>query len=283
MNATTRALVAGALLVATLAPITFAQSPTTQTLDQGRLVVYSHDRPVASERFRWDQGGDSITVIAIATRQGRKSDGTVVDFEKSMQLVMNANDFGMTNYISNESSGGPLIVRSILPGDTALTVYTEVAGKTGDAVKLVRPPGRIFAMDAGLFTLFDVIGRSLHGRLYGPRPVGVVTLSHEPNTSEIQAAPAAPDTVRWEGKRILAERIALADSTSAWTMWLSPEGHLLRLQNDEAGLVVMRDPAPQAVPRRGPKPAPKPVPPRPAPAPPVKGALPKATPKPAAH
>ena len=55
---------------------------------------------------------------------------------------------------------------------------------------------------------------------------------------------------------MVTDRIALTDSTSAFMLYVSSEGRMLRLENSAADIVVMRDPpaVPHATKRRRPPP-----------------------------
>lgn len=252
MNSPLRALLAGLALTVTMAATARAQAAAPKILDQGRLVTFQGDVPVATERFVYSLQGDSLIVSAGTERRRRQSDGSQKRYTKNMVLIARTDDLGMLNYTSNEWLDGHSATRSILPTDTLLTTYSEVDGANGSADLLERPPGRIFAMDQGLFTLFDVIGRSLQHRIFGSRPVQLVVLGKPARSVEATATLAGADTVVWGGRRVVTERIALRDSSGAFTMWLSPEGHMLRLESEDGRLVVMREP-PAAAPAKRPR------------------------------
>ncbi len=242
MKPSLRPILAGLALTAALAALAHAQGADFKLLDRGKLITYQGDVPVATEEFTYSRQGDSLLVTAGSERRRRLRDGSEQRLSKAMVLYVRAEDFGLLNYTSNETLDGQLVVRTIEPSDTLLTVHTEVEGVRGGTDLVARPPGRIFAMDQGLFTLFDVIGRNLQHRIFGSRPVQLVVLGNETHNVEATATLAGADTVVWGGKRVVTERIALRDSTSAFTMWLSPEGHMLRLESEDGRLVVMREP-----------------------------------------
>ncbi len=233
-----------------------ADDDASGVLDTGRFVVFSRGEPVATEDFEFQRGHDSLYVTARADRRARAADGSVKPYMKSMELILNADDGGILAYVSTEKFDGHATNRTIYPGDTVLTVAIQ-KDDHGDADKIVRLPGRIYVMDAGLFTLFDVIGRSLHGRIFGQRPVALVTLGDRNAMVNATAAPAGRDTLRWGARPVLADAISLTDSTSAFVLYTSPEGRMLRLENAAADLVVMREPpaAPPARRRHAPRPS----------------------------
>jgi hypothetical protein len=256
MNSCIRVVIA-CLALAVASAAALAQEGGQKVVDLGRFVTFQRDVPVATERFQYTLVGDSLVVSANTERRLRSPDGSQKNYSKSMVLIARTDDFGMLNYTSNESLDGHMVTRSILPGDTLLTTYSEVDGGNGAADMLERPPGRIFAMDQGLFTLLDVIGRNLQHRIFGSRTVQLVVLGKKARCVEATASLAGPDTVSWGGRRVVTERIALRDSTGAFMLWLSPEGHMLRLESENGELVVMRDAPALPPPARRPRPRPR--------------------------
>jgi hypothetical protein len=250
MNSSICVVAACFVLAATLVAAAGAQDTPSGVIDRGRLITLQGDVPIATERFEYLRQGDSLVINATAQRRLRQPGGSYKLYSKSMVLSARADDFGMLNYISNETLDSMTVVRSILPNDTMLTVYTEVRGGHGGADYVERPLGRFFAMDKGLFTLFDVIGRNLQHRIFGSRPVQLVMLGETARGVEATATLAGVDTVAWGGRRVVTERIVLSDSTSTFTLWVSPEGHMLRLEGLNGKLVVVREPpAPAKRPR----------------------------------
>lgn len=252
MTSPPRLLLAFALLLAAaVAPAARAAAPGDpgiRTLDSGRLVVFANGVPVGIEDFQYDLAADSLLVSAMHTRTVSSADGKQEKWLKKFGLVVGASDFGLHSYTSNLEFGGHVRVRGIVPGDTAMTVYSEVDG-AGDAVRIPQPPGRIFVMDPMLFTLFDVVCRNLSAQGLSRRPVEMVTLADEPGTSEAMAVAAGQDTISWGGRRLVAKRWSLADSSGTFTMWASPQGYMLRLVHEASGLEVLREepkPAPAA-------------------------------------
>jgi hypothetical protein len=259
MTSSHRLVVAGLALGCALAVPVLAQDTSSRLLDRGRLITYQNNVPVATERFEYTQRGDSIVIAAGAERRVRQADGTDKRYGKGMVLITRVDDFGMINYTSNERIDDHLVTHSILPAETLLTIYSEKDGR-GSADMIERPPGRIFAVDAGMASLFDVIGRNLQHRIYGSRPVQLIVLGTPARTVTATATLAGPDTVQWGGRRVITERIALRDSSAAFTLWLSPEGHMLRLESEDGRMVVMREPPDLPPPSRRGKPVPKPQP-----------------------
>lgn len=265
MKTLVRTFAAASALAATLAfaATASAQSPTTTTplgttvLDSGRFVTFSGGVPVATEDFSFEQRHDTLFVTSNVTRHARAEDGTVKPYQKAMQLMVNVNDLGLLLYASTEKFDGHRVNRMVMPAESTVTVTVE-KDQYGTADAIVRPPGRVNIVDAGMFTLFDVICRNLSGRLFSARPVGVITLGDQNIASEATATPAGRDTIRWGAKRVVADHITFADSTVSFSLWTGPGGKLLRLENSNVDLVVMREPPAVPSPNKRPRPRPRP-------------------------
>jgi hypothetical protein len=246
-------------LLALLASTGIAAAEAASTAaDAGRLVVFSGGEPVATEDFQYETHGDTLYVTSRASRHLRGGDGKVEAWTKSMELIAHADDMDLYHYASTERLGTRKVTRMVLPAEATITVTTEKEDGSGAADKLERLPGRLYVLDAGVFSLFDVIARNLHGRIFNDRPVGLITMGDSTRTLTATASPAGRDTLRWGEKLVLAEKIVLSDANSVFTLFTSAaNGRLLRLENAAADLVVMREPpaAPSAS-RRRPKPQP---------------------------
>ncbi len=241
-----------ALLLPCGAPAS-AQDRSPFPLDQGRFVIFDHGHPIATETFAYPAAGDSILISSIAERKLRGPDGEVKTMTKKLGMVVNAFDFGLRSYTSNQEFDGHVTVKGVIPGDTSMTVYSEIDG-AGNADRIRQPPGRLYIMDPMLFTLFDVIGRGLHGKTFTTRPIELLTLGATSGAVEATVEDAGNDTLRWGGRRTIARQLVLRDESGRFTVWMSSAGRMLRLENVENDLVVMREPpargAPPAQPRR---------------------------------
>lgn len=222
-------------------------------VDSGRLIVLDRGTPVGYEDFEYERRGDSLLVSGVHTRTVRRPDGHTEKWVKKFGLVVDARDYGLRGYTSNLDFEGRVVVKGIIPGDTAMTVYSEVDG-SGDAIRLDQPPGRMFVMDPMMFTLFDVVCRNLGAQALPKRPVEMVTLGDPPKAVRATATAAGPDSIRWGGRRMVSKRWILADGTSTFLLWLSPEGRMLRLVHEGGTLEVLRE-EPQAAPKPKAKPA----------------------------
>jgi hypothetical protein len=88
-----------------------------------------------------------------------------------------------------------------------------------------------------------VIARNLNGRIFGTRPISIVALGDQNVTMDAMATPTGKDTIQWGGKRVITNRIVMGDSTGTFAVWVSPAGHMLRLESTTSDFVVMREPA----------------------------------------
>ena len=263
MNPTLRLVLVPALLLALAAPLRADDTPAdapaatpTVDVDGGRFVVFSHGEPVATETFRYRRHDDSLFVLSDVHRNARGHNGAPSPYLKHLAMVLRASDGELLGYSTLERFDGHDVQRTLIVSDTAVTVNTQ-KDQYGTADKVVRPPGRFHVMDPGVFELFDVLARDLHGRVFGPRPVGLVTLGEQTASVEATVEPAGRDTLRWGARTVKVERLSLTDSSSTFVLTLSPTGQLLRLESAAADLVVLREPpAADTAPRRR-RPAPR--------------------------
>ena len=120
----------------------------------------------------------------------------------------------------------------------ALTRWPEVARLVRAEVMRVATRDYVMAARALGASPLRVLRKHIAPNVRGQ----LVVLGTDTRNVEATATLAGPDTVVWGGRRVVTERIALRDSTSAFTLWLSPEGHMLRLESEDGQLVVMREP-----------------------------------------
>jgi hypothetical protein len=241
------ALVAVALL---LAPAAHAQVPAKA--DSGLLVIFQGLTPVAHERYTYQVDGDSIMVTAVHRRQVVDDQQSKHTFEKSMLLVVDARDLGLRRYLSNQHFRDRAVTRGLIVTDTVFTYYTEVDG-VGDATRIALPPGRMFVFDSALFTLFDVICRSLKGKEFETRRMQLAEMS--PDSLLLPMATitqARADTLAIEGRRVPVRRYRLDDAGVQFDLWADRDGRMMQMRHEESGLRVERvvEPKPVAKPRR---------------------------------
>lgn len=234
------------------AAVPAARAQSSGEPDSAMFVIYEHDVPVAREHCAYQFMGDSLVISATTERQFQDDKGQRHPFMKTMVLVVDAHDLGLMRYLSNQDFNGHKSVRGLLPGDTVMTYYAEYDG-VGSADRLVQPPGRLFVLDPQMFTLFDVLCRSLAGKQFQKRRVQLLALA--PDTL---AAPLAtitvgkPDTLELGNRRVPARRYALEDQDLRFDLWADARGRMLRMANEPSGLSVelFIAPARAAAPRR---------------------------------
>ncbi len=237
---------AAACLLFALASVPHAAVRIDPLQDEGGTYkVYFRDRLLGTEIFSLTPHGDSVTVYAKAEQVLPMPDGDT-HLEKKVFMAIRALDYGLLSYQSEQDLGGRRVLRGINVHDTTIVTFREL-GDMGTAETYVRPPGRLFVVDSQMFVLFDVMLRSLHGKMVGDRPLPVVVLS-EPRDSvfEIQFRPGATETVRIGGKDRTARRVVFSDGTLEFVAWISPRGSMLRLEQPTVGLRVDRVPDPPA-------------------------------------
>lgn len=242
-----------ALLFAAPAPPAHAQG--TATPDTGMFVILDREVPVANERYQYLYMGDSLMIASTTRRQFQDEKGQRYQFTKRMVLVVDAHDLGLQRYTSNQEFRDHKAVRGLLPGDTVMTYFTEIDG-VGSADRVVQPPGRLFVLDQQLFTLFDVLCRSLAGKEFVTRPVQLVALAPDSLTLPLATISVGkPDTLQLGSRRVPARRYALVDRGVRFDLWADARGRMLRMSNEPSGLSVVRVPDAQPVPKKRATPA----------------------------
>ena len=226
-----------AALMSTAAP---AQAQTPTVSDSGVLVVYDHDVPVAHEKFIWQNFGDSLVVSATARRTLADDTGEKHPYEKNMMVVVDSRDLGLLRYQSDQKFQGQTAVRGILPGDTAFTYYTEFES-SGSAERYAQPPGRLFVIDTPMFSLFDVLLRSLAGKDFTTRRMQLLVASTDTLSMPLATITRAdPETVLIGERRLPAQHFILVDPSVQFELWADTKGRLLRLSHLGSGMRVER-------------------------------------------
>jgi hypothetical protein len=240
----TLALAAGLLaLAALIAPGTSRAAVWLDPLqnDVGSYSVYAHDRLLGTERFTLEPHGDSVMVVSNVdeTLPTPRGDQKLV---KKVGSVFRALDYGILDYTSETQWLGNSLRRGIVPSDTTFTSYHET-NKGGYGDTSLRPPGRFFVIEPQAFVTFDVLLRSLHGKMLGERNLPVVMISEPTDTVlQLRVIPGANETIRWNSRPMAAHRVTLTDGNSSFVAWLSSRGRMLRLEESRSGLRVERDP-----------------------------------------
>ncbi len=208
--------------------------------DVAQYQVYAGDRLLGTEVFSLQPKGDSVLVVSnvnemIPTPQGD------VQLQKKVGMSVKALDFDLLNYTSETHFGGRFLRRGIELADTTFTSYHEDSVR-GYGDTMARPPGRVYVIDSQAFVLFDVLLRSLHGKMIGERTIPVIVLTEPRDTVlDVLMRPGVTDTITWSGRKVTARRVTLSDGSSEFTAWVAKAGHMLRLEQAATGLRVERD------------------------------------------
>lgn len=206
--------------------------------DNGTYRVYFQDRLLGTETFSLEPRGDSVLVFSSVDEQIPTPMGDQ-KLAKKASLTIKTLDYDLLSYNSEQDFLGKKLVRGLSPGDTVFTTYRE-SSKVGSGDTYLRPPGRMFVIDSQVFVLFDVLLRSLHGKMF-ERPMSVCILG-DPRDSvmEITCRPGANETVPVQGRSRPAQRVLLTDGSNEFTAWVASSGQMLRLDQPAAGLRVER-------------------------------------------
>jgi len=234
------------LLLVLVAATPAAAQPATEAIDQGSFVLYLRDQPIGAETFGVAGRADSINSAAHSYRKTRTAAGEEL-IEKQMVLVATRADFALRFYQSNETFRGKMIITGVVAGDedTALTVFREEKDGAGVAHRLIAPPGRLFVLDSGVYSLFNLICLNLHGKVFATRPISLLTLSAGRDTIvEAEVADLGTETIRWGARPVQARKFELRDRGTVFQVWAGPTGKMLRLTHEPTGLRVERDAPP---------------------------------------
>ncbi len=236
-----RAALAGPLALAAAALLAGGGPAAAEvtTLDQGALVVSQQGKTARVEEFSMDQNGDTLVVRA----QSRVAAGPRADQppDKVMSLEVGALDFTLVRYASQQVLGPDTLKRGIetTPGDTTCMIYRELNNHgVGDRVAM--PPGRLYVLDPPLFTTFNFIARSLQGQTFESRPIGVLVLGTPDTFVVATITDQGAESIRWGSRPVAARKWLIADQATRFTIWVAPDGRLLRLRQADAGILVER-------------------------------------------
>lgn len=253
MSSCARRLLTALLILLPIACIatSSAHAQSAPVPDSAMLVVYEGGVVVGRENLVWKSEGDSLRLNASASRSLADERGRRVEFSKSMTLVVDAHDFGLRQYQSNQSFDGHKAIRGLVLEDTVFTYFHEL-DESGEAVRVAQPPGRLFVLDSGLFCLFDVLTRSVASKQFVTRRVQMLALAADTLLMPIATLKRAPDdTLGFGGRRVPTRRYLFQDESVRFDLWSDATGRLLRLVHPESGLRVER--LPDEVPATRPK------------------------------
>lgn len=231
-----------ALAAAIFAP---ARAPRAEVTDRdaGHFEVWSHGQKVRREEFSIVAAGDSLMVMAGSYPLSPPPPVTgPIPFDKSMQVLLGAEDFGLRSYVSQQIFGTDTLKRGIVitsQADTAFSVYRELNGH-GEGDRLVLPPGRLFVLDPPLFTHFDLVCRALRGKAFDRRPVTLFALGARDTVLEATVTDLGSETIRWGARPVVARKLDISDAQTRFVTWCGPDGRLLKLEQPESELSVQR-------------------------------------------
>ena len=240
------------LLVAA-ATIAIPAASRAAVIDQGSYRIYRHDRALGAETFDVSELNDSLIVRTRQYLTVRTPDGDEA-VERGADVYVSRTDFSLRQYMSTRKFRGAQTQRAITLADTHYIAFREDA-RGGEGESRVLPPGRLYIMDSQLVALFDIICRSFHAKRFESRPVNLLALGPRDTLLEARAVVLPSETIRWGAKPVLARRLQIvADQQTTFNLWVSPQGHMLRLTEPAGGLRAERDP-PAIKPRgsQGPK------------------------------
>jgi hypothetical protein len=252
------AALAAVLLLAVPAGAAPAADRQAPGQDEGEYSVSLDGRVVAREQFEYGSLGDSLQ-MASSYRQPQGRDTLVV----STIALVTRSDFDLRHYVSEARLKGELRTRGIGLGDTVFTAYREGWGR-GDGLTRVRPPGRLFVLQNDCFTLYDLIGRSLAKRSFETWPLNVFFMGEADTLLQATARHLGTVPLTYGGRTVQARKLAISLGETTFLTWHGPNGELLRLEQPDYKLkVVRRAPAAKPAASSGSKapvtkPAPKP-------------------------
>lgn len=233
------------LLVLAVAPAPRAHAQDRPADDSGTYVISLRGEKLGVERFSFHWAGEELQVESSSYQQIPDGTGTL-GLDKRSLTRLNAADYGLRSYLSNQVFQGDTLVRGLEPTetDTVLSVIREYRG-VGDLARKPTPPGRIFVLDSPpLFSTFDLIGRTLHGRTFTERPINLYVLGASDTAVVARVRMLGTETLRWGAGPVQARKLEIADASASFLVWMSPRGRMLRFEQPATGLVVERESAP---------------------------------------
>jgi hypothetical protein len=235
-------LVAVFAVLAALPPARPADAQARVSVDSAQFAVFEREVPVATERCMYNSIGDSLVVVATMQRTFVDEQGGRHPLRKSMMLVVDAYDMGLIRYHSTQKFDDHEIVRGLIPSDTSLTYFIELDGG-GNADQVVQPPGKLFVMDSQMFSLFDVLSRSLASKTFTTRRVQLLALQTDSLAAPIATVTAlGADTVLIGRSKQVMKHYAFEDESARFELWSDREGRLVRLIHADSELRVERVP-----------------------------------------
>jgi len=242
-----------AFLLAAGAPMAPADTPGPST-EKGSYIISIGGRTVGVETYEILTSPDSVMLFSNSFQVLPLGEGSDT-LRKSMQITVDALDYGLKDYKSVQRVGRDVLTRGLVINEDAFTSYRE-ENHYGVGDRFPLPPGRVFVLDRYLFSSFDLMCRSLHGQVFDQRPLNLFVLGPRDTMIEATASDLGRDTIRWAAKPVVTRKLTIADAHTTFTAWAAPEGRLLKLEEARSALRVERvPPAAAATPKKRPKPS----------------------------
>jgi hypothetical protein len=222
-------------------------------IDQGSYKIYRNDRALGAETFDVTEFSDSLFLRTRQFLTIQTPDGDEI-VERGADVYVSRIDYSLRQYLSTRVFRGVTTRRAITMADTHYVAFREDA-HGGEGESRVLPPGRLYIMDSQLVALFDLICRSFHAKRFESRPLNLLALGPRDTLLDARAVVLPSETIRWGAKPVVARRLQIvADAQTTFTLWVGPQGQMLRLSEPVGGLRAERDP-PDVRPRaaQGPK------------------------------
>ena len=219
-----------------------ARADNAQVPDRAKFEIRVHDKIVGAETMTISDDGDSISVVSNTVQLlGPTGSDSLI---KDAAIGADSYDLNLRSYASIQRYKGHRVQHSFALHDTMFTSFRDVDGR-GYGDTFARPPGHLFVVDPGVFSSFELICRMLRGHAFVNRTVNLVVLGAARDT--VLASPLVDDgeePFRWETKAVQARKFTLGAEPAAYHIWMTSEGHLLRLEHHASGLRVDRQAAP---------------------------------------
>jgi hypothetical protein len=224
------------LLVPVLA-LSLALAGPTRADERTTFKIMVHGRAVGTETVLAEDLGDSLRVSAHTLQMlGPHASDSLV---KSMVILVDSWDLNLRDYRSVQRFHGHNTSRGLSMHDTTIVSYSELDGR-GIGDTFARPPGRVFVIDPGLFSSFDLICRMLRGRAFEARPVNLLLLGYTDTLMVGRLVDRGDEVIPWGGRPVTARQFTLGEGGAQYVIWMSPSGRMLRFENTLSGVRVDR-------------------------------------------
>jgi hypothetical protein len=237
-----------ALFVASFA----TAAPAPKSDDAASLLILQYGRPVGREDFTITTRPDSVILKSKSTLS---YDPAQPERVKYMECVLRADNWVLLGYTARQTIQDVDHRVSIIPGpDTTLTVYKE-QGVNGVGDTYYRPPGRLYVLDAMMYSLFQVMTQSLGPLDFSERTISVVTVGARDTVVEARIRKLPDESIRWGNKPMTAHKLRFEQGALALDVWTDTRHRVLRITHEPSGLAVERKaPAVKAAAKPKPKP-----------------------------